>query len=106
VRTADGAMKLSKNPTPIIPDNESEESSSEEEIPPPEVSDWDQPDPPPEDLEPAAAPKKKRRTTEEWTNLVGSCRSTRDRKPKILAVGTDPDHPTDQQARTSSQAKE
>jgi len=101
VRTIDGATKLAKNPIPIILNNESEESSSEEEIPPPEVSDWDQPDPPPEDLGPAAAPKKKRRTAEEWTNLVGSRRSTRDRKPKIFTVGTDPDHPTDQQARTS-----
>jgi len=106
VRTADGATKLAKNPIPIILDNESEESSSEEEIPPPEVSDWDQPEPPPEDLVPAAAPKKKRRTAEEWTSLVGSRRSTRDRKPKIFAVGTDPDHHNDQQARTSPQAKE
>ena len=106
VRTADGATKLAKNPIPITLDNESKESSSEEEIPPPEISDWDQPDPLPEDLGPAAAPKKKRRTAEEWTNLVGSHRSTSDRKPKIFAVGTDPDHPTDQQARTSPQAKE
>jgi len=106
VRTANGAIKLAKNPTPVIPDNESEESSSEEEILPPEISDWDQPDPPPEDLGLAAAPKKKRWTAEEWTNLVGTRKSTRDRKPKIFAVGADPDHPTDQQAKTSPQAKE
>jgi len=62
---ADGAIKLAKNPIPVIPDNESEESSSEEEILPPEISDWDQPDPLPEDLVPAAAPKKKRWTAEE-----------------------------------------
>ena len=106
VRTADGATKLAKNPIPVMLDNESEESSSEEEIPPPEVSDWNQPDPPPEDLGPAAAPKKKRRIVEEWTNLVGTHKSTRDRKPKIFAVGADPDHSTDQQARTSPQARE
>ena len=106
MRTANGATKVAKNPIPITLDNESEESSSEEEIPPPEVSDWDQPDPPPENLGPAAAPKKKRRTAEEWTNRVSSRRSTRDRKPKIFAVGTDPDYPTDQQARTSPHAKE
>jgi len=106
VRTADGATKLAKNPTPVILDDESEESSSEEESPPPEVSDWDRPDSPPEDLGPAAVPKKKRRTAEEWTNLVGSRKSTRDRKPKIFAVGADPDHLTDQQARTSPQARE
>jgi len=106
VRTADGATKLTKNPIPVILDNESEESSSEEEIPPPEVSDWDQPDPSSEDLGPAAAPKKKRRTAEEWINLVDSRRSTRDRKPKIFAVGTGPDHPTDQQDRATLQVKE
>jgi len=92
---ADGAMKLAKNPTPVMPDSESVESSSEEDILSPEVSDWDQPDPPPEDLGPAATPKKKKRTAEEWTNLVGSRKSTRKIKPKIFAVGADPDHPTD-----------
>jgi len=98
-------MKLAKNPTPVILDNESEENSSKEEIPPSEASDWDQPDPPPEDLGLAAAPKKKQRTADEWTNLVGSRKSTRDRKLKIFAVGADPDHPTDQQTRTSPQAR-
>jgi len=93
---ADGAIKLTKNPIPVILDNESEESSSEEEILPPEVSDWDYPDPPPENLGLAAAPKEKRRTAKEWTNLVASRKSTRDRKPKIFAVGADSDHPTDQ----------
>jgi len=106
VRTADGATKLAKNPTPVILDNESEESSSEGEILPLEVSDWDEQDHPTEDLGLAAAPKKKRRTAEEWTNLVGSRKSTRDRKPKIFVVGKDPDHPTDQQARVCLQVKE
>jgi len=106
VRKAGEAIKLAKNSIPVILDNESKESSSEEEILPPEVLDWDQPNPPPEDLGPAAAPKKKRRTAEEWTNLVGSHKSTRDRKPKIFAVGADSDHPTDQQARTSPQERE
>jgi len=103
---ADGATKLAKNPIPVGLDNELEENSSEEEILPPEVSDWDQPDPPLEDLGLAAAPKKKRRTAEKWTNLYGSRKSTRDREPNVFVVGADPDYPTDQQARTSPQAKE
>jgi len=89
-----------------MPDNESEESSTEEEILPPEVSNWNQPETLPAELGPLAAPKKKWRTAEEWTNLVSSRKSTRDRKPKIFVVRTDPDHPTDQQARAFPQAKE
>jgi len=105
VRKADGATKLSKNPTPVILDNEWEESSTEEEILRPEVSDWDQPESLAEELGPTDAPKKKRQTAEEWTNLVRSQISTRNRKPKIFAVETDPNHPTNQQARASPQAK-
>jgi len=95
VRTVEEATKLTKNPVPVTLGNESEESSSEEEILPLEVLDWDQPDPPPIDLGLAAALKKKWRTVKEWTNIVGSRKSTKDRKPKTSTVGADRGHPTD-----------
>ena len=55
--------------------------------------------------EPPPAPRMKRRTATEWEEKVGSRFSTRTRKPTekatVQAVGTDPDHPTDEQARSS-----
>ena len=63
-----------------------------------------------------AAPKKRTRiTAEQWTSQVGSRQSMRVKYPtipkgdttgSIFAVGADPDHPTDQQARSSPQAHE
>ena len=106
VTMADGTTKVTKNPTPVMPDNKSEESSTEVEILLSEVSDWGQPESLPEELGPTAAAKKKQRTAEEYTNLVGSRKSTRDRNPKIFTAGTDSNHPTDQQARASPQGKD
>lgn len=58
--------------------------------------------------EPPPAPRKKHRTAAEWEEKVGSRFSTRERKPtervRTHAVGTDPDHPSDQQARSSPEA--
>jgi transposase InsO family protein len=58
--------------------------------------------------------KPHRKTPEEFTALYGSRQSTRTRKPTkkvsenatVSAVGTDPDHPTDQQARQSQYSSE
>ena len=56
------------------------------------------------------APKRKRnpKNDEYWDSVVGRRSSTRERKPtaKIQAIGMDPDHPTDEQARNSPLAAE
>lgn len=61
-------------------------------------------------VEPPPEPRKKRRTALEWEEKVGSRLSIRDRKPsqkgRIFDAGTDPDHPTDEQAQASPLAKE
>ena len=41
-----------------------------------------------------------------WRDTLGERKSTWKRKPRVLAVGIDPDHPTDEQARSSPQAAE
>jgi len=58
------------------------------------------------------APKRKRnpQNDEYWDSVVGKRSSTREQKPtakaQIQAVGTDPDHPTEEQARNSPIAAE
>jgi len=41
-----------------------------------------------------------------WKAIVGERSSPRTPKPRVLAVGSDPDHPTDEQARASPEAAE
>jgi len=116
VLTPTGASKIVKDPRPIQPtqpiqksDNESESEDSE-----PEDRETEEPPRPitPEKqistTEPPAAPKRKRKPDEYWDNLLGHRSSTRERKPtaKVQAVGTDLDHPTDEQARNSPLAAE
>jgi len=51
--------------------------------------------------------KRKKKDTVYWDKTIGTReKSTRERKPRILAVGSDPDHPTDGQARNSPLAAE
>jgi len=56
---------------------------------------------------PALKVKRKKKDTAYWDKTVGKReKSTRESKSRVLAVGTDPDHPTDEQARNSLQAAE
>lgn len=114
-----GGVKLAKNPRPIQDEEESEslwdtlpenphedsepidttETVKQEPATTPETPD----DPPP-------APRKPR-NRKNWPDIVGRREpSTRIKRPtwkaRTGAVGTDQDHPTDQQARNSPQAKE
>jgi len=101
----DGNYKLAKSPTPVIdePVSDSEEETELEEPEPPVQQD-EKPAP--------MVPKRKRnsKNDEFWDKVVGRRSSTRERKlttkVQIQAVGTDPDHPTDEQARNSPIAAE
>jgi len=101
VRKNDGSYKLAKSPTPVTEESESDtEDEIELEEPEPES-----PEPPAERIPVPMAPKRKRnpKNNEYWDSVVGRRSSIRERRPsaKIQAVGMDPDHSTDKQARNS-----
>ena len=123
VLTPDGAYKITKNPVQITPtqeDTESENRENEKEKSNPETAgemhgeasqnnheqtemttlEQPMPNPPP-------APRTKQRTAAEWEEKVGFRKSTRERKPnpRIFAIESDPDHHTDEQARSFPDAK-
>ena len=100
-----GAGRVTKNPKGIQEEDDTEETIGEERAEEEEPTKTG----PPEELqaeeasEPPAAPKKKR-TGKDWEKIVAKREpSSRIRQPtwKIQPVGTDADHPTDQQARES-----
>jgi len=119
-----GKTKLAKNPQPIQSDPETSESEDEyilddnmsvqvpipkTLIPDPEPSISELPTSEGQELDTPIPEKRKRKKkdTVYWDETVGTReKSTRERKPGILAVGSDPDHPTDEQARSSPQAHE
>ena len=125
VMTSSGSFKLAKDPVPI-PNQRAKESEAEDsdENSAPEavetiLEEALQVNPDEKKIktpiptvmpEPPPAPRKKRRTAAEWEEKVASRFSTREKKPtekaQTHAVGTDPDHPTDEQARNSLQAAE
>jgi len=125
IKDQTGKSRLAKSPKPIqIDQTSNKDSSSDEEEGPTSKNQLDSESIPtpqaaldtilaeistPETLEtPAKAPKKKRirKDDDYWKTHVGERKSTRESKPRVLAVGTDLDHPTDAQARSSLQAYE
>jgi len=119
VRRSDGSYKLAKSSKPINDhDSESDDSESEDSDLKGRVEEdyttlrEEQPDSPEEILVPDTpkapnAPKRKKKDTAYWDDKLGHRKSPRGLVPrKIFAVGIDPDHPTDAQARASPEAEE
>jgi len=124
IKDQTGKSQLAKSPSkPIqIDQTSNKDSSSDEEEGPTSENKLDSEPIPqaaldtilaeistPETLETLAkAPKKKRicKDDDYWKPHVGQRKSTKESKPRVLAIGTDPDHPTDAQARSSPQAHE
>jgi len=112
VRRSDGSYKLAKSPKPIIDyDSESEDSDLESRV---EEDDATLREEQPEEIlvpdtpeAPGNAPRKRKKDAAYWDAKLGPRKSARGLVPcKIFAVGVDPDHPTNIQARASPQAEE
>jgi len=125
VRKNDGSYKLAKSPKAIHPEvqpTEESESGSEDSEPEepegPELVEITKDTDPltsetkAPDIAVPNASKHKRNSKNDayWDSLVGRHSSSREKKPstksRIYAVGIDPDHPTDAQARSSPVAYE
>jgi len=135
IKDQTGKSRLAKSPKPIQNDQTSSEDSSSDEWDVPTSENQPSPTTPtpqaaldtiltemstsivpslelPNEQEtytPALKVKKerKKKDTAYWDKTVGKReKSTREPKPRVLAIGTDPDHPTDEQARNSPQAVE
>jgi len=50
--------------------------------------------------------KRQKKDMAYWKDTLEERKSTRERKPWVLAIGVDPDRPTDEQAQSSPQAAE
>ena len=106
------AIKLAKNPRPIIDEediNDQIGDQQSEEEPDDPIEEPTQPIATEEPVEPPPALRKGRRKAEKWKDQVGTREpSKRIRQPtwKIQPVGSDPDHLTEQQAQSSSNAHE
>ena len=116
-----GKTRLAKSPKPIPESPTSDSSSSDEELEtrspphsttPQEILDdildeieSQTPDVPAEPIKtPTTAVKQRKKKN--WPEIVGERKSPRTPKPKIQAVSSDPDHPTNEQARASPEAAE
>ena len=117
VMNSAGSFKIVKNPIPIQDNNhvesesENEETNSACEVHEPNAEEKKIAQTPTLPMtEPPPTPRKIRRTITEWEEKVGSRFSTRERrsteKTRILAVGANPDKPTDEQARNLPLAAE
>jgi len=56
--------------------------------------------------EPTKTPVTRQRRKKDWIPIVGERKSQRTPKPRVYAVGSDPDHLTDEQAQASPEAAE
>jgi len=120
-----GKTRLAKNPQPVqsVPDSDDETliltndkmlpKESEDTMPELPTQDLDTPSlTPSEESEPGPSEEQriepsvpKRKKGKDWTSVVGTRdQPTRESKKRVLAIGIDPDHPTDEQARNSPQA--
>ena len=117
--TSSGSFKLAKDPIPT-PDKEAKQDAEESSEETPEAAETILQDAqqaqseesgkilPTSTPELRPAPKKTESTAAEWEEKVGSRSSIRERNPteksKVMRVGTDPDHATDEQAQNSPEA--
>jgi len=96
---------LAKNPQPVQPVSDSDNETliltndkmlpEESELPTQELS---EPEPVPLEEQRIDTPAPKKKKGKDWSTIVGTRdQPTRESKKQVLAVGTDPDHPTDEQ---------
>jgi len=101
--------KAGKKPQSIQPDSKTESedeilwSASDKMLLEPETPVPETEIPEEQELDTPVSGKEKKK--KDWGSIVGTReKSTRERKTRVLAVGADPDHLTDEQARNSSLA--